>query len=274
MIRQRIHNNIISNTVMVLITTIFLIPGLVILINSFKTRQETRSLDLSLPAIPQFGNFLEVIERGKLVSSFFNSTIYSVGGVVIIIIFTTLGAYVLSRNKTVINQMIYFFIVLGIAMPINYIALMKVMQFTHLNNTRYGMILLYAGLNIPISLFISFGFVGNIPKELDEAAILDGCSPFQLFSQIIFPLLKPVIATLAVLNFMGIWNDFIMPLYYLNASSKWPMTLAVYNFFGMFQHEWNLVCADIVLTSIPVLLVYLLGQRYIVDGMVSGSVKG
>ncbi|MBN2617171.1 MAG: carbohydrate ABC transporter permease [Spirochaetales bacterium] len=266
--------NIVLNVLIVGISTIFFTPGLVIFINSLKTKQEARILNLSLPEAIKVINYQEVIERGKLISSFLNSALYSIGGVILILCITTAGAYVLSRNKTKLNQFIYFFIVLGIAMPINYIALMKVMQFTNLINTRIGMIILYTGLNIPISLFIAYGFIGNIPRELDEAAILDGCSSIELFYKIIFPLLKPVIATLAVLNFMGIWNDFIMPLYYLNASSKWPMTLAVYNFFGMFQHEWNLVCADIVLTSIPVLIVYLLGQKYIVDGMVSGSVKG
>lgn len=265
---------VVLNIFMVALSSLFFIPGLVIFINSFKTKQEARILNLSLPEALNIDNYGEVIERGKLITSFFNSSIYAIGSVVLILLLTMTGAYVLARNKSKLNQFIYFFIVLGIAMPVNFIALMKVMQFTSLINTRTGMIILYSALNIPISLFISFGFIGNIPKELDEAAILDGCSPIQLFSKIIMPLLKPVIATLVVLNFMGIWNDFIMPLYYLNASDKWPMTLAVYNFFGMFQHEWNLVCADIVLTSLPVLLVYLLGQKYIVDGMVTGSVKG
>lgn len=265
---------LILNLFLFCLTALFFIPGLVIVVNSFKTKQEARILNLSLPESLQFINFHEVVERGKLLGSFLNSSIYAIGSVLLILIVTTTGAYVLSRNKSRLNQFIYFFIVLGIAMPVNYIALMRVMQMTNLINTRVGMIILYSALNIPISLFIAYGFIGNIPRELDEAAVLDGCSPVQLFFHIIFPLLKPVAATLIVLNFMGVWNDFIMPLYYVNSSSKWPMTLAVYNFFGMFQHEWNLVCADIVLTSIPVLLVYFAGQKYIVEGMVTGSVKG
>jgi len=108
---------------------------------------------------------------------------------------------------------------------------------------------------------------------LHEAAIIDGCNPSSLYFRIIFPLLKPIIATLFVLNFMSTWNDFTMSIYFLNESSKWPMTLAVYNFFGQFSTQWNLVCADIVLTCIPVLIVFILGQKYIVAGMTSGSVK-
>ena len=151
--------------------------------------------------------------------------------------------------------------------------LMKVMKLTHLINTRMGMILIYAAINIPISLFIIYGFVGNIPVEIDEAAIIDGCDAKNLLVRIGFPLLVPVMVTIFVLNFMGIWNDFTIPLYYLNNSEKWPMTLAVYNFFGIFENQWNLVCADITLTILPVLILFVLAQKYIVCGVSAAAVK-
>jgi raffinose/stachyose/melibiose transport system permease protein len=163
---------------------------------------------------------------------------------------------------------------MGIAMPMNFFTLTKVMQFTHLINTRPGIIVLYAATQIPFSIFLIYGFVDSLPRELDEAAIVDGCGPFRLFFSIIFPLLTPVLVTTAVLNFMGAWNEFLLPLYYLNSSSNWPMTLAVYNFFGQFQSDWSLVSADILLTVLPVIIIYLIGQRFIVSGMVSGAVKG
>ena len=100
------------------------------------------------------------------------------------------------------------------------------------------------------------------------------CGPYLLFFEIIFPLLKPVLATAVVLVFLNTWNEFVSPLYFLSSSTQWPMTLAVYNFFGMYEKSWNLVCADIVLTTLPVLVVYLLGQKYIVTGMTAGAVKG
>ena len=148
------------------------------------------------------------------------------------------------------------------------------MQSLNLVNTRLGIILLYAAINIPLSLFLCYGFISTIPREIDEAAVIDGCGPIRLFVNIILPLLKPIISTLFVLNFMAIWNDFTMPLYFLNNSTKWPMTLAVYNFFGAFENSWNLVSADIILTLIPVLIVFILGQKYIVGGVSAGSVKG
>jgi raffinose/stachyose/melibiose transport system permease protein len=185
-----------------------------------------------------------------------------------------MAAYVLSRNRTRLNRFLYFFIVLGIALPLNFFTLTKVMQWTQLINTRIGIIILFSATQIPFSVFLIYGFVGTVPRDLDEAAIIDGCSPFRLFFSVVLPLLKPVLVTAAVLNFVGVWNDFLLPLYYSNTSDYWPMTLSVYNFFGQYQQSWNLVSADILLTILPVIVIYLLGQRFILSGMTSGAIKG
>lgn len=266
----RVFQNIIAWVV----SLIVLIPLAVIFISSFKTSAESYTLTLDLPKKLILENYSVVIERGKLLGSFINSFIYASTSTLLIVFFSTLAAFVLARNKSKLNRFIYYFLVLGIAMPVNYISLMKVMQFTNLINTRIGIVLIYTAFALPISVFIAYGFIDTIPRELDEAAIIDGCTPSSLYFKIIFPLLKPIIATLFVLNFMSTWNDFTMSIYFLNESSKWPMTLAVYNFFGQYSTQWNLVCADIVLTCIPVLIVFILGQKYIVSGMTSGSVKG
>lgn len=266
---------IITNAIAWIISLICLIPLLLIVFNSFKDKLSAAKMDLKLPAFPlQFENFSVVIEKGKLVQSFFNSMVYSTGSVALCLILSALAAYVLSRNATKLNSFLYMFIVLGITMPINYVALTKVMMFFHINNTRGGIILLYAAMQIPFSVFLMHGFVARIPIELDEAAVIDGCGPIRLFFIIVLPLLKPAVATVVVLTFLNTWNEFVSPLYFLGNSEKWPMTLSVYNFFGMYFKDWNLVCADILLTSLPVIIVYLLGQKYIVSGMTSGAVKG
>ena len=219
-------------------------------------------------------NFATVISAGKLATSFFNSVLYASGSTIIGTLCAAMAAFVLSRNRSRFNRFLYFFIILGIALPANYFTLTKVMQITTLINTKAGMILLYAAGQIPFGVFLIYGFLDTVPRELDEAAIMDGCSPLQLFFQIIVPMLTPVLVTAAVLSFLGAWNNFIMPLYYLNNSANWPMTLSVYNFFGQFQANWNLVSADILLTVLPVILVYLLAQRYILSGITTGAVKG
>ena len=266
--------HIIGNVAAIFISLIVVIPLVVLFLNSFKTSAEANSMTLSLPTQWVFENYATVIEQGKLISSFFNGLLYATGSVVIIVILVSAAAFVISRNQKGVNRFLYYFIISGIAMPINNVALMKVMQAFHLMNTRIGIILLYAAINIPLSLFLAYGFVGTIPREIDEAAVLDGCTPIQMFVRVIAPLLKPIISTLFVLDFMAVWNDFTMPLYYLNNSSKWPLTLAVYNFFGAFENSWNLVAADIMLTLLPVLVVFVMGQKYIVGGVAAGAVKG
>lgn len=251
-----------------------LIPMLVVLLNSFKTQKESVIMDLSLPNKFILENYAVVIERGKLITSFFNSAVYAVCSVLLIVFVVAAAAYVLSRNRSCLHKVLYYFMILGIAMPLNNVALMKIMKATALINTRCGLIFLYAAINIPLALFLMFGFIETVPREIDEAAVIDGASAVQLFLKVILPLMKPVIVTVGILNFMAIWNDFSMPLYFMNNSDKWPMTLAVYNFFGQFEQSWNLVSADIVLTALPVLLLFVFGQKYIVGGVSAGAVKG
>ncbi len=263
------------NLIAWLLSLICMIPLLLILFNSFKDKKAASDMSLSLPTWPiPWDNFGTVIEKGKLATSFLNSLTYSFGSVIICCVLAVMAAYVLSRNATRLNKALFMFLVLGITLPINYVALTKVMLFLHLNNTKLGIILLYAAMQLPFSVFLMYGFVSRIPMELDEAAVIDGCGCVKLFFRIIFPLLKPVLATAFVLTFLNTWNEFVSPLYFLSSSEKWPMTLSVYNFFGMYFKDWNLVCADILLTSLPVILVYLFGQKYIVTGMTAGAVKG
>ena len=256
------------------ISLILLAPLVLILLNSFKTSQAASDMNLALPEAFQWSNYSVVIQKGKLTVTFFNSLLYSAGSVLLCTLLSAMASYVLSRNRSKLHQFLYYFIVLGIAMPINFVTLMKVMQFTGLINSRTGIILLYTAIQTPFNVFLIHSFVGKIPNDIDEAAIVDGAGPLRLFMVVILPLLKPVLVTVMVLTFLNTWNEFVLPLYFLGNSSNWPMTLAVYNFFGMYAKDWNLVCADIVLTCLPVIIVYLLGQKYIVTGMTAGAVKG
>lgn len=272
---KRTIKTICVNAIAWIISLICMIPLLLLVVNSLKDKNAASYMNLSLPAWPiPWENFATVIQKGKLLNSFLNSLTYSLGSVVICSVLAVMAAYVLSRNATRLNKFIYMYLVLGITLPVNYVALMKVMIFLHLNNTKPGIVLLYAAMQLPFSVFLIHGFVARIPVELDEAAVMDGCNSVKLFFRIVLPLLKPVMATVFVLTFLNTWNEFISPLYFLSSSTKWPMTLSVYNFFGMYFKDWNLVCADILLTSLPVILVYLLGQKYIVSGMTAGAVKG
>lgn len=263
-----------NNSLAILACLLVLIPEYLVVVNSLKSSDQARTMSAALPETLHPENFITVIERGKLGQSFVNSMLYAGSAAIISTLLAALAAYVLSRNRTVLNRFVYFFLVMGIAMPFNFFTLTKLMQITNLINTQIGIIILYIATQIPLNVFLIYGFVDAISREIDEAAIIDGCGPFQLFFSVILPLLTPVLVTAGLLSFIGIWNDFLLPLYYLNNTAYWPMTLAVYNFFGQFQQDWNLVSADVFLTVIPVLVIYLLGQRFIVSGMTAGAVKG
>src|SRR5450432_2090854 len=248
-----------ANSIAIIASVIMVIPVYLIVTNSFKDSVQSSSMGLDLPVAIHLENFTTVIDKGKLATSFFNSMLYACTATFVGTLVSAMAAYVLSRNRTRINRLLYLFLIMGIAVPTNYFTLTKVMQITHLINTKFGITILYAAFQIPLAVFIIYGFVASIPRELDEAAIIDGCGPIQLFVSIILPLLTPVLVTTGLLGFLGSWNEFLLPLYYLNNSNNWPMTLAVYNFFGQYQQSWNLVSADILLTILPVIVIYLVG---------------
>jgi raffinose/stachyose/melibiose transport system permease protein len=264
----------LNNTLAIIVSLIFFIPVYLVFANSLKTRAQASSMGIGLPTSLQWQNFATVIERGKLVMAFGNSMLYAVAATLLGTTLAAMAAYALSRNRSRINRFLYFFIIMGIAMPTNFVTLTKVMQLTHLINTQLGIIFIYAAAQIPFSVFLIYAFVERLPRDLDEAAIMDGASPLRLFFSVIFPVLTPVLITAAVLNLLNVWNEFLLPLYYLNKSTYWPMTLAVYNFFGQFQSDWSLVSADVVLTIVPVIVIYLFAQRFILGGMTAGAVKG
>ncbi len=266
--------SVLMNLIAILVSLIMIMPIVLIVINSFKATGEAMTMTIDLPKKIDISNFGTVIEKGKLLRSFFNSLLYAGVSTAVTIVLGSMSAYVFSRRRNRSFAAFYMYIVLGMVIPVNYVALMKVMQVMQLNNSALGIILLYVAIQTPFTIFLLYGFVSKIPTELDEAAIIDGCNARQLYFTIIMPLLKPAIVTGLVLCFLNTWNEFVMPLYFLNSSEKWPMTLAVYNFFGQFETSWNLICADVILTCAPVIIMYLVGQKYIVGGQTAGAVKG
>lgn len=257
-----------------LLCAIILVPLLMVLINSFKTKNEAARMNLSLPTTWVFSNYSEVIDKANLVTGFLNSMLYAMVSTTLGVLLSAMAAFVLSRNRTKLNNFIYMFVICGLFFPVNYVTLVRVFKWLHLTNTRIGIILVFTSAMIPFCVFTIYSFVDTIPRELDEAAIIDGAGPVSLFFRIVFPLLRPTIMTCFILQFMTVWNDFLTPLYMSSKSKLFPMTMSVYQFFGRNQSNWNYVFADIVLTILPVLIVYAIGQRYIIGGMTTGSVKG
>lgn len=256
------------------LTILVFIPLLIILFNSLKTQGEAVSMEFSLPERPMFVNYAEVMEQVDIGRAFFNSTVISVSTVVIATAGAALASFVLARRKSKMHRFVYYFFLMGLVAPLNMVPAILVLQKLHLMDSLLGLILLYSALVTPFSVFLYYGFINSVPRELDEAAIIDGCGAFTLFWKVIFPLLKPVTVTVLILNFMNAWNDFITPFYIMNSSDKLPMTTMVYSFFGQFQRSWHYVSVIMLMIIVPIILVYAVGQKYIIAGMTAGAVKG
>lgn len=202
-----------------------------------------------------------------------NSFAYALIATTLGVVLCSMAAFVMCRKRTKLNVFLYYFVLCGLFFPVNYVTLVRVLSTLHLNDTRVGIIMVFTSAMIPFCVFTIRNFVISVPVELDEAAVIDGAGPLSLFFKIIMPLLKPTMVTCFILQFMTVWSDFLTPLYLSSKSRLFPMTMAVYQFFGKNKSYWNYIFADIVLTCIPVIIVYMIGQKYIVGGMTSGAVK-
>ncbi len=275
MAQKRKRNAILSAVIGWILSLIILVPFAVIVVNSFKTTRDSAMMNLEWPRDGWvLSNYAEVLNGRQIVRSFFNSLLIASGCVLVCVVVTAMAMFVIKRRKSKLHRVIFYMFFAGLIAPVNYITALQVLKALHLNGTYLGTILTYAALGIPFAAFMYYNFIGTIPTEIDEAAIIDGTNISQLFFQVIFPLLKPVTVTVATLTFISAWNDFVSPLYLLNSSSKWTMVLMVYNYWGVMQQEWGKICAVIVLTLIPILIVYIAMQKHIIAGMTSGAVKG
>lgn len=187
-----------------------------------------------------------------------------------------MASFTLAKRKNRVNHGLYLLFLSGMMIPIYTILvpLLRLIKDMHLINSRMGLIIVYSAMGMPFAIFMLTGFIKNIPNELLEAAIMDGCSVYRTFATIVFPLLKPVVTTLFILDFLAIWNDFLLPMLTLTSNALKTVPVAMYNFYGEYGSRWEMTFAAYTLAIIPVLIFYLLLQKNIVNGIMAGAVKG
>ncbi|HOJ64061.1 MAG TPA: carbohydrate ABC transporter permease [Spirochaetota bacterium] len=207
---------------------------------------------------------------------FFNTLIITVFSVVGIVITSAMAAYALVRNEYRLSWIIFLLFTFSMVVPFQSIMvpLVETAKGLGLNNTLWGLILIYIGLGSPMAIFMYHGFIKAIPKELEESAAIDGAGPFTIFFRIVFPLLTPITATIVILNVLWIWNDFLLPLIILQSKELRTIQLAQYSFFGAYSKEYGLALASLVTSAAPIIIFYLIMQKYIIKGITSGAVKG
>ena len=262
---------------LVIATVIFILPFIYILFMAVKTKQEASLFLFSWPTEWQaWQNLVDVVKTRNymLLLAYFNSTIITVGAVTLLVIFGAMVGYVLQRRPTGWNKIIYACVLIGLMVPPAVVPTIWVLQGLGLFKTIHGMILIQVAYGLAFSVLLYRSFIGTIPKALDEAAIIDGAKPLQVFFKVILPLLKPVTVTLIVVQSIAIFNDFTNPLYYLPGKENVTVQLTLFNFQSQFQSQFNLLFMNILLVTIPPLLVFIFFNRQIVAGMTAGGVKG
>lgn len=256
---------------------IFLVPFVFILLNASKSRAEAALFEFSWPSNFQLiENIREVLAFGnnRMYLALWNSTILTVGSVTLIVLFSALVAFIMQRRADRLASVVSSVMLMGLIIPPAVVPTIFLLQWLHIYKTLLGLILVEVAFTMPFATLIFRAFMASIPREIDEAAIIDGASPAQLFSYIILPLLSPVIITVIVVSSVGIYNDFVSPLYFLPGAENVTAQLTLYSFISQFTSHWNLLFADVLIITIPPLIMFMFFQRQIVAGMTAGAVKG
>ena len=275
--RERIRGWVIGIIAVLASVVVFLIPFAFIFVTAAKSVQEASNLDFSWPTTWElWDNVKNVLSVRNFVvlRAFINSTTLTVFSVGIMVVLSAMIGYVLQRRSSRWNGLINFLILAGLIIPPAVVPTIWVLQELGLFKQMFGMILVNVAFGIPFCVLLFRAFVSSIPRELDEAAVVDGAGPLRLFFSVIMPLLKPVVITVIVVQAVAVFNDFTGPLYFLPGNENVTVQLTLYNFQGQMLSQWNLLFTNILLITIPPLIMYIFFNRQIVAGMTSGAVKG
>lgn len=261
--------------VAIVLGLVFLVPFYYVVSNSLKPFAEILTNTSALPKVFQFDNYVRAFEMLDFFNVFKNSLIITIASNVVLVIFCSMAAYMLVRTKKKISNIIFMTFVAAMIIPFQsiMIPLIKTAGNFGLLNSVWGLVIMYLGFGSGMTIFLYHGFIKGIPVELEEAAIIDGCSRFGVFFRIVFPLLKPITVTIVILNSLWIWNDFLLPSLVLQDPELRTIPLATFFFFGQYTKQWDLALAALVLGIIPLLIFFFSMQKHIIKGITSGSIK-
>lgn len=265
---------LVTCSVIVFTALVVVVPIWLVVVNSMKATGEASQLGLGLPTEWRLvENYQEVINDGRLALGLRNTLIIVVPSVIGIVLFSAAASWVFARARSKALSFTYYAAISGILLPVAIVTSIKVLEAVSLRGSFLGMILFYIGTSVSIGIFLVTGFIKTIPIELEEAARIDGAGPFTIFGRVIFPLLRPIIATLSFIMLMFLWNDFFFPFFLIPGQDNQTLMLGLFRFVSRVYRstEWGLVFADVVLVSLPLIGVYALTQRWIVTGLLGAG---
>ena len=250
----------------------WLAPLLLALMNSFKTNGELLTNVLSLPQSLSFENYARTLDKMHYFRSLGNTVLLSGVSVTLIILFSSLAGWKLCRTKTRLSKFIFGLFVFSMLIPFSsiMIPIYRVILALKLKNSLLGLSLVYAGLGVSMAVFLYHG----IPQELEEAAEMDGCGQLQVFRYMVFPLLKPITATVCITNVLWVWNDFLLPLIVISDNKKYTLLLSTNTLFGQYSSDWTAILSALIIAALPVIVFYAFFQKQILRGISEGALKG
>lgn len=275
---KRVGNNVVF-FVLLTLSVLFLVPIIIVVINSFKSRIYISSQPLKLPNAETFvalENYINGVTSSDFFSAFLRSLFITVVSVILIVLFASMAAWYIVRSNSKITKGIYYMLVFSMIVPFQMVmyTMTYVTNRANLDNL-FGITFVYLGFGAGLSVFMLCGFIKSIPLEIEEAAMIDGASPIQAFFTVVFPMLKPTAITVAILNTMWIWNDYLLPYLVLGSDKKTipvAIQLAMQGAYG--STDYGGFMAMLVLAIVPIIIFYIFCQKYIIKGVVAGAVKG
>lgn len=259
---------------MVALAMLYVVPFLMMVLGSFKTQAEASMFNLALPTEWLVSNYVHVLESGKIWMGYLNSAIITIPVTVISILLGSISGIVISRRNDKLSQGIYYYFIFGLTLTLQIASIFFLLQVLHIYGTFFSVICIFISLRIPFTVMTFCSFVKGVPREIDEAAVIDGCNFWQMTVKVLFPILKPIMVTNIVITAIDVWNNFMIPLFYLGSAKKATISMAIYSFFGRYNRDWQYVFAALMLVVLPMLLLFIVLQKHIIAGMTAGAVKG
>ncbi|MEN6312892.1 MAG: carbohydrate ABC transporter permease [Clostridiaceae bacterium] len=251
------------------------IPIINVALCAFKTNEEINRV-ISLPSSFYLDNFVTVFQNKNAMWGILNSLIITAASLLIVVILSSIASYGIARRREAVFGFIFLYFLSAMMIPavVNTVSLYTLLNRLDMIDKRTGLILIYSAQSIPMGVLMYAGFIKTVPRELDEAAIIDGCGYIRRFLKVILPLLKPTITAQVVISSLSIWNDFFLPLLFIRDSTKKPLTLAVYTFTSEHSADWGGIYAMLVVAILPPVIIFLSGQKYFYQGISTGALKG
>lgn len=257
-------------------TLLCIYPIFWLFLSSFKTNEELYSNPWGLPSELRISNYVQAITQGHILQYFGNSVIIAFSAVIISVILSSMVSYAIARMNWKLSKIVMNIFLLGMMIPVYamIIPLFSMFNKMGIQNTHLAVIIPQIAISFPMSIFIITAFMGSIPRELEEASVIDGCNIYQIFWKIIMPISKSSIVTVGVVSFINVWNDLLLPQIFLTDSSKMTLPVGLTEFQGQYATDYVTMIAAVIITIIPSIIVYILLHRNIMEGMVAGAVKG